>query len=106
VTQVSLTGLADGVDRQATNTVISASDGQKPDRILQKNPSNVLFSSSSAPTRRPTCRASTRSSGAIATRGVTRAGRTSCHAARPSGSPANRADGFLGSDMSQDDGSY
>jgi len=109
VTQVSLTWVSPtGVDRQATNTVYQRFwDGQKPDRIPQKNPSNVLFQqfvSTDSPAdlqginalvwRYRDTRRDSSWSYVPATRRVRQV------------SPANRADGFLGSDMSQDDGSY
>lgn len=106
---VSLTWVSPtGVDREATNTVYQRFwDGQKPDRIPSENPMNVLFQqfvSTDSPADlqginalvwryRDTRRDSTWSY-VPALRRVRQV------------TPANRADGFLGSDMSQDDGSY
>jgi hypothetical protein len=106
---VSLTWVSpSGVDREATNTVYQRFwDGQKPHRLPQENPMNVLFQqfvSTDSPADlqginalvwryRDTRRDSTWSY-VPALRRVRQV------------TPANRADGFLGSDMAQDDGGY
>lgn len=106
---VSLTWVSPtGVDREATNTVYQKFwDGQKPHRIPKENPLNLLyqqFVETNSPADlqginaltwryRDTRRDSTWSY-VPALRRVRQV------------TPTNRADGFLGSDLSQDDGSY
>lgn len=109
---LTTTGLAwvshDGRDREAKNTVYQKFwDGQKPHRVPAENPSNLLyqqFVTTDAPAdlegintlnwRYRDQRRDSTWSYVPALRRVRQV------------TPTNRADGFLGSDMSQDDGGY
>lgn len=109
LTSVALTWISqDGVDREAVNTVYQRFwDGQKPHRRPSENPMNILFQqfvTTDSPTdlqgintltwRYRDQRRDSTWSYVPALRRVRQV------------TPSNRADGFLGSDMSQDDGGY
>jgi hypothetical protein len=109
ITSVALTWVShDGADREAKNTVYQRFwDGQKPHRVPSENPQNLLYQqvvTTDSPAdlegintlnwRYRDQRRDSTWSYVPALRRVRQV------------NPANRADGFLGSDMSQDDGGY